>query len=284
MVVLLLSMSLTGVALAQDVHWSYEGEAGPEHWGELDPAFALCSTGVEQSPIDIASSSPLNPADLQFSYQPSGLTIVNNGHTIQANYDAGSTVQVDGQPYELLQFHFHNPSEHTVDGSAMPLELHFVHRNSEGGLAVVGVFLVEGAENAALAPVFDNIPATEGEPEAIDGVTINAADLLPAEQSYWRYDGSLTTPSCSEGVKWHVMQTPVEISADQLAAYTAIFHGNARPAQPLNERDFIVGQTPPTMPPTGAPLQGDPLLIVIVLVGAMVVLGAASYSMQRRSN
>jgi carbonic anhydrase len=250
----------------------------------MDPAYTLCATGLEQSPIDIASTTPLNPADLQFAYQPGGLTIVNNGHTIQANYNAGSTVQIDGQPYELLQFHFHRPSEHTVDGDNPPMELHLVHRNGAQELAVVGLFLVEGVENAALAPVFDHMPAEEGEPEPIEDVTIHAADLLPADQSYWRYDGSLTTPPCSEAVKWHVMQTPVEVSAAQLAAYEAIFHGNARPVQPLNAREFILSQAPITLPVTGAPLGGKPLFAVVVVVGMLAAANLAFIAVGRRKH
>lgn len=282
--VVLLNATLFGVALAEEVHWGYEGEHGPAHWGEMDPAYTLCATGLEQSPIDIAATAPLNPADLAFAYQPSGLTIVNNGHTIQANYKAGSTVQIDGRPYELLQFHFHRPSEHTVDGGDLPMELHLVHRNDTEGLAVVGVFLVEGAENAALAPVFDHMPAEEGEPETIEGVTIHAADLLPADQRYWRYDGSLTTPPCSEAVKWHVMQTPVEVSAAQLAAYEAIFHLNARPVQPFNAREFILGQAPITLPVTGAPLSGNPLFAVVVVVGVLAAANLVIIVVARRKH
>lgn len=282
--VVLLNATLLGAVLAEEVHWGYEGEHGPAHWGEMDPAYTLCATGLEQSPIDIASTAPLNPADLAFAYQPSGLTIVNNGHTIQANYDAGSTVQIDGRPYELLQFHFHRPSEHTVDGGDLPMELHLVHRNSTEGLAVVGVFLVEGAENAALAAVFDHMPAEEGEPEAIEGVTIHAADLLPADQRYWRYDGSLTTPPCSEAVKWHVMPAPVEVSAAQLAAYEAIFHLNARPVQPFNAREFIVGQAPITLPVTGVPLSGNPLFAVVVVVGVLAAANLVIIAVARRKH
>lgn len=149
---------------------------------------------------------------------------------------------------------------------------------------MVGIFLVEGAENAALAPVFDHMPTEEGEPEAIEGVTIYAADLLPADQTYWRYDGSLTTPPCSEAVKWHVMQTPVEVSAAQLTAYAAIFHGNERPVQPLTVREFIVSQTPPTLPITGATLSGNPLATVVVVVGVLGTLHLVSISLAWRKH
>ncbi|MBW7882941.1 MAG: carbonic anhydrase family protein [Caldilineaceae bacterium] len=274
-----------GVAWASDIHWSYGGDTGPEYWGDLSPEFATCSSGTEQSPIDIASAAPLNPADLVFSYEPSALTVVNNGHTIQANYDPGSTFEVDGLSYQLLQFHFHNPSEHTVDSSATPMELHLVHKNDRGELAVVGVFLIEGAENAALAPVFANMPDEEGEPVAVDGISVDAAGVLPADQTYWRYNGSLTTPPCSEKVKWFVMTDPVEVSAEQLAAYTELYSGNARPVQPINEREFIVGSVPSTMPTTGVTL-GDSANIVVVVVGtllALVVLAGHSARHRRQA-
>ena len=281
---IVLLLSLTGVAFAQDghdIHWGYEGESGPEHWGDLSPDYATCADGMEQSPIDIASTTESNPADLEFSYQPSALTIVNNGHTIQANYDEGSSLGVDGESYALLQFHFHSPSEHTVDDGAAPMELHMVHQNADGDLAVVGILLVEGAENEALAPVFDNLPATEGEPEAIDGVTVDASALLPSDATYWRYNGSLTTPPCSEGVKWFVMTQPVEVSAEQIAAYTALYSGNARPTQAMNDREFIVGQmTPPTMPETGAATNLP--MVGIVVFGAVIALAGVE-TLRRRN-
>ena len=263
LLVLMLLLSVTGQAFASDIHWTYEGEAGPEHWGELSPEFEACSSGIEQSPIDLDSTADANPADLQFAYQASPLTIVNNGHTIQVNYDEGSTLQVDGQTYNLLQFHFHNASEHTVDSGATPMEMHLVHSNDAGELAVVGLFLNEGDENVALAPVFENMPADEGEPVAVDGVTVDAGTVLPSDQSYWRYDGSLTTPPCSEGVKWFVMTTPIEASPDQIAAYTNIYSNNARPTQPMNDRTMIIGSMmaegdmaegdmPTELPETGA--------------------------------
>jgi carbonic anhydrase len=230
---------------APDVHWGYEGDIGPDRWGDLCPEFAMCKTGRAQSPIDVPSSASANPADLIFDYHPSALHIVNNGHSIQANYDADSALRVDGQSYELLQFHFHNPSETTVDGVATPMELHLVHVNGSGEIAVVGVFLAEGAHNAAYAPVFDNMPPTVGEPVTVAGVRVDAAALLPADQTYWRWDGSLTTPPCTEGVKWFMLTAPVELSPNQIAAFKALYTGNARPVQPMNGRPFIVGQQAP---------------------------------------
>lgn len=224
------------------VHWGYEGEIGPEHWSDLSPDFVLCKSGREQSPIDIPGRAAFNPPDLVFDYYPSALHIANNGHSIQANYDAGSSLRVDGESYPLVQFHFHNPSENTVDGVATEMEMHLVHVSERGEIAVVGVFLVEGEANAAYAPVFDNMPSEEGETVDVAGVHVDAAALLPGERSYWRWDGSLTTPPCTEGVKWFMLRTPVELSAAQIDAFKALYTGNARPVQPMNERDFLVGQ------------------------------------------
>lgn len=221
----------------EPAHFGYEGEVAAEHWAELSPAYATCEEGMEQSPIDLGPAVALlsDPA-LEFDYQSTPLVIFNNGHTVQVNYEEGSTLTVDGHTWEALQFHFHAHSEHTIEGGSMPLELHIVHRDSEGGLAVVGVFIAEGASNAALAAVFEHLPAEKGEPEEVAGVEINAADLLPVDLSAWRYDGSLTTPPCSEGVRWHVLSEPIEASPAQIAAFEAIVSDNFRPVQPLNDR------------------------------------------------
>ena len=274
-------LSMSRLARASEVNWGYDGDEGPDHWGDLCPAYKMAKTGAHQSPIDIISSTLANPADLLFDYQPSALNIVNTSHTIQANDDAGSTLQVDGLTYELVQYHFHNPSENTVDGSATPMEMHLVHRNGNGDIAVVGVFLVDGKENEAYAPVFDNMPATIGEPVTIPDVSVNAADLLPVDQTYWRWDGSLTTPPCTEGVKWFMMTTPVEVSARQIDTYKALYTGNARPVQPMNERDFIIGQALYAPPTTGA-VRGVSRSLLVAALGMLFVLGvAAGYTLSR---
>ena len=219
-----------------DLHWTYSGHGGPAEWGTLSPAFASCSAGREQSPINIPAGAPLSVRSPRFSYAPSGLHIVNNGHTVQANYDAGSAVELGGIRYDLLQFHLHSPSEHTVSGQHRAAELHLVHRNANGNLAVVGVFLREGAANAAYEGVIRNLPRAAGDSISKHDVKIDANLLLPAERSHWSYTGSLTTPPCSEGVSWLVMKTPVELSRAQIAALTSLLHDNARPVQPLGAR------------------------------------------------
>lgn len=229
---------------AEAVHWTYEGEEGPEHWGEINPDYAVCGTGKSQSPIDVESAAGDDLTNISFHYAPSEVNILNNGHTVQVNYDAGSYIELDGVRYDVAQFHYHAPSEHAVNGKLFAAELHIVHKNADGGLAVVGILLDEGAQNDALQPFIENLPAKESE-VADAGVKINAADFLPTVQTTYRYSGSLTTPPCSEGVNWLLMTTPVEISAEQLTALKSLFdHGNNRPVQPLNDRPLVEDNTP----------------------------------------
>jgi len=229
------------MSLAADIHWGYSGDEGPAYWGELSPDYALCADGSAQSPIDIRDASALDLVAIDFRYGESANHIFNNGHTIQVNIDAGSAIVYNGITYELLQFHFHSPSEHTIDGMPAPLEIHFVHQDpNSGNLAVVGILLTEGeSENEAYAVVFDHLPAQVGEPEAA-GEPIALAALLPEARTFYTYQGSLTTPPCSEIVRWLLLDTPVELSAQQIAAFTAIYDGNARPVQPLGARDLLL--------------------------------------------
>lgn len=225
------------------VHWSYQGEAGPDHWGELNADYAACAAGVTQSPIDLVAVSGEDLPDIVFNYGESHLNILNNGHTVQVNYDEGSSIMVNGVQYNLLQFHFHTGSEHTIDGKQYPLELHLVHRNAEGGLAVVGVMATEGTENPAFADILAHAPAEETAAAVVESVMVAAESLLPAERLYYAYEGSLTTPPCSEGVKWHVLTTPIEMSAAQIETLAGILHGNFRPVQPLHDRTLVVDTT-----------------------------------------
>lgn len=280
-------MTFAGTALASGpVHWTYEGEEGPEHWGELSPDFATCSTGMEQSPVDITSDAPVNPAAIVFNYQPAELVIGNNGHSIQVTYPAGSSIEVEGKTYKLLQYHFHALSENTVNGQHSAGEMHLVHQADDGEYAVVGVLLDKGAENAAYAPVWANLPATTGEAQAIAGVSVNAADLLPADQAYYRFNGSFTTPPCTEGVKWFVMSNPVALSEAQMADFEAIYSNNYRPVQPMNARTFLTADeaiamsvAPATLPTTGS----APLSPAIMLMLAGLMSFAAGAILYRRN-
>ncbi|MDH4229124.1 MAG: carbonic anhydrase family protein [Nitrospirota bacterium] len=218
-------------------HWGYIGEAGPANWGDLSGDYHACKAGQSQSPIDIGNAPHQDAKPLAISYKPTRMRVVNNGHTIQANYDAGSTLTLDGKQFNLLQFHFHSPSEHTREKSAFPMEVHLVHKAEDGTLAVVGVFIKQGKENPFLAAIWKNMP-TEVDHEQGEG-NLNVADFLPSNKAFWNYSGSLTTPPCSEGVNWFVMDQPVEASEAQIKKFLGLVHENARPVQPLHDRKLI---------------------------------------------
>jgi len=229
------------IALAETAarpHWSYQGATGPQEWDALDGAYATCGIGSQQSPIDIAGSIRAELTPLEFSYGEFTAEVENNGHTIEVPVPPSHVLRLDGADFTLLQFHFHAPSEHRIDGRAFPMEAHFVHRGGAGELVVVAVMLAEGAANPALAPVFDRIPAVPGGGPGGEA-RLSLLSLLPAERGYYLYAGSLTTPSCSEIVTWLVLRRPVTLAASQIARFTAIFAGNARPLQPTNRR-FIL--------------------------------------------
>jgi carbonic anhydrase len=226
-----------GKSKHREIHWSYKGIGGPEFWGHLKPEFVLCRKGKYQSPIDFSNNIfDADLKDITFSYKPTPLRVINNGHTIQVNYAPGSLVEIDGQEYQLLQFHFHAPSEHTVSGSHYDMEMHLVHKNSQDELAVVGVFLKKGQENKVIQTIWNNIPQEINKEKTIVTENINAADLLPSDTSYYHYYGSLTTPPCTEGVNWSVMKTPIEVSPSQVEKFKSLIKENARPTLPVNKR------------------------------------------------
>lgn len=221
-----------------EAHWAYEGHGGPEHWGSLNAENQACSSGHKQSPVDIvvASAQAVAHPKIQLQYKPSAMHMLNNGHTVQMNYDAGSTAIINGQPYQLVQFHFHSPSEHTVNGQAYPLEVHLVHKSASGSLAVIGILFEKGAANPALASLWPSFPTSAGHPVDAAG-SFNAASLLPGDTKFLTYSGSLTTPPCTEGVLWNVARTPQTASDEQISFFVKKFYnGNARPVQPLHGR------------------------------------------------
>ena len=221
-----------------EVHWGYEGDTGPDRWGGLDPSFAVCDTGLEQSPIDLAGAIPSDADDggLDIRWQATEWEIVDNGHTIQINVAEGSSVVLEGREFSLVQFHFHLPSEHTVDGTASAMEVHFVHAAAEGDLAVIGVFMEAGDEDPTIQGLWEAIPGPE-EASAAVGAR-DPGTLLPEGRGYFRYRGSLTTPPCSEVVSWVVMTESISVSQAQIDAFAALYPMNARPVQPLNEREI----------------------------------------------
>jgi carbonic anhydrase len=227
----------TVASVAASAEWTYEGDTGPERWGSLRAEYATCATGTRQSPVDLAGTVEDDVADIVFAYRETPLAIFNNGHTIEVEIEDGSAIEVAGGTYEAAQFHFHAGSEHAIDGERYPLEMHIVHRSAAGDLTVVGLMVAIGAPNGALAPVFDHIPPEVSTgPEVVAGATIDLAAVLPDVRTSYGYDGSLTTPPCTEGVAWYVLTSPIEISEEQLARFTDVVDGNARPLQPLGDR------------------------------------------------
>jgi carbonic anhydrase len=220
---------------AEHPHWSYEGKTGPARWGELEKEFEACRLGRHQSPIDItaARKAPLPP--VAFAYGPSPATVVDNGHTVQVKVAPGSSITVGGKAFQLVQFHFHRPSEEKVKGEASAMDAHLVHRAADGKLAVVAVLLEPGAANGLVEAVWASAPKGPGE-SAPGALTVDASRLLPASRGYYAFTGSLTTPPCSEGVSWIVLKSPVEISREQIATFARRYPNNARPVQPVGDR------------------------------------------------
>lgn len=216
------------------VHWAYGGETGPDRWGGLDPSFEACGSGMRQSPVDLAGASAGAAEGLDIQWQPSAANVVDNGHTIQIDMGEGSAVVVDGRRFSLLQFHFHLPSEHTVDGESLPMEVHFVHQAEEGDLAVIGVFMGIGEDDPVVENIWDAIPEAGAPAGTI--ADLDPSALLPEDRSYSRYAGSLTTPPCSEIVSWVVMTGSISVSQGQVDAFASMYPMNARPVQELHGR------------------------------------------------
>lgn len=236
---------------AEQVKWGYEAENGPEVWAQLSPEYILCAEGKHQSPIDLVNPTPTKLPPITYEYySTTSMNIQNNGHTIEVAYPEGSWIEVEGMRYQLLQFHFHAPSEHTVADKLFDMEMHLVHKSEDGSLAVVGLLIKSGSHNSAFDPIWANLPAVPGETQHIEQVNVDLHLMLSANgqvtdeaaqpfSNTYRYDGSLTTPPCSESVKWIVLSTPIEMSEAQISAFKAIIHDNNRPVQPLNGRELL---------------------------------------------
>ncbi len=239
MAVFAASLTLSTVALAgggHGSHWGYEGDKGPAFWADLSKEYSTCALGTRQSPIDIPVAIPAEVKPIKFDYEHATLEIQHNGHTIQVNHSEDSSITVDGERFDLLQFHFHTPSENTVSGKHHDMEIHLVHKSAKGQLAVVSIFMKIGKENKVLSNIWKHMPKKAGSKKKVIDVRIHPADLLPANRGYDRFNGSLTTPPCSEGVKWFVMRNPVDVSTEQVEEFTRAVGENNRPTQPLNGR------------------------------------------------
>ncbi|WP_426525284.1 carbonic anhydrase [Bradyrhizobium sp. McL0615] len=223
-------------------HWNYEGETGPDKWGGLDAANQVCSIGHQQSPIDITGAVTAQQAPLKISWSKRPGTIVNNGHTVQLNFAEGDRLKVGDRSYELKQCHFHHPSEHRLEGKAFAMEAHFVHAAESGGLAVVGVLIIPGKSHPVFKKIVSTMPQEEGPPVAADQ-TIDPMALLPAKRGYYQYQGSLTTPPCSETVDWLVLMHEIEVAESDIARFAKLYPMNARPVQ-NRDRRFILSSGP----------------------------------------
>lgn len=224
---------------AHAAHWTYEGKEGPENWGKLKPEFATCDIGRNQSPINIDATVEATLKPLKGIQKSTAKDIVNNGHTVQANFREGNMLVVDDMNFKMKQVHFHAPSENTIQGKSFPLEAHFVHADAKGNLTVIGVMFKEGKANAGLEKLWTQMPNEVGEPVLLK-TKVSASEMMPENRDYYRFSGSLTTPPCSEGVRWILMKTPMTASKEQIEAFEkAVHHHNNRPVQPLNGRVVI---------------------------------------------
>lgn len=238
-----LSLALTSSLSLAAGHWGYTGHHDSKHWAELDPSFQECSLGHAQSPINIDHTVPAELPALDFSYHAVSPTLWNNGHTVQVNVPPGNTLDVGEQHYELVQFHFHLPSEEAVHGRHAPMVVHLVHKNATGQLGVVALLLQAGSANPTLSTVMAHLPRA-GEKITVDDLSLDLSAMLPRQLGYYSFAGSLTTPPCSEGVAWMVLKQPAHLSRTQIASFRHLVGHNARPLQALNGRQVLESREP----------------------------------------
>lgn len=242
-VVTIFLLSTTYLSAPVTPSWSYIGETGSDHWGRLDHAFSKCAEGMRQSPINIRLSQVnriQSIEDMKVNYLPTVFTISNNGHTIQANPSTNNnSIIVEGKEYTLQQLHFHKPSEHQINGMTFAMEGHLVHQTREGDIAVVGFFIKAGKENKELAKMWAKLPKLKTKEDIMLDKPMDLVHLLPKVKKYFLYDGSLTTPPCTERVNWVIFEAPIELSKVQIEAFRWIFPDNHRPVQPLNKRQVV---------------------------------------------
>lgn len=225
----------THTGTGHDVHWTYDGETGPDHWGKLKPEWKTCGSGDRQSPIDIRDGVRVDQEPVRFYYKPSGFRVIDNGHTVQVNVSSGNRIVAMGREFELVQFHFHRPSEERVNGKLYDMVAHLVHKDRDGRLAVVALLMNKGAGNPNIQTVWNHLPL-ERNVEYPASMALDVEAMMPEDRAYFTYMGSLTTPPCTEGVLWIVMRNPVDVSADQIATFARLYPYNARPIQQVAGR------------------------------------------------
>jgi carbonic anhydrase len=216
-------------------HWSYEGELGPANWGRINSEWSKCGSGARQSPIDIRDGMKVDLDQITFDYKPSSFNVIDNGHTIQVTLGGGNYITLQNRMYELVQFHFHRPSEERINGRGFEMVVHLVHRDAEGKLAVVAVLIERGQPQSAIQTIWNNLPLEKNE-LVVPSIVLDPAALLPMRRDYYTYMGSLTTPPCTEGVLWLVMKEPLQASPAQMALFSRLYPLNARPIQPSSGR------------------------------------------------
>jgi carbonic anhydrase len=217
--------------------WDYENA---DAWGTI--GYTDCA-GKVQSPININTETTIKSTlpELQLAYKNSTWGVIDNGHTIQVNLKQSNKMVLNGTTYKVMQFHFHHKSEHTVNGSAYDMEMHIVHQDTvTSNLVVVGIFLKEGDTNTFLEKIWSAIPS-EVNKEVVSTERIDLVNAVPSDLKYYTYTGSLTTPPCSQGIDWVVLKEPMEISTEQIEKFSSIHENNARPTQPLNNRQVVEG-------------------------------------------
>jgi carbonic anhydrase len=216
-------------------HWSYEGENGPANWASINSDWAKCGTGTRQSPIDIRDGMKVELESIVFDYKPSSFNVIDNGHTIQASFGAGNMISIQNHAYELVQLHFHRPSEERINGKGFEMVAHLVHKDVEGKLAVLAVMLERGKANPMIQTIWNNLPLEKNDVVAPLQL-LDVGEILPQKREYFTYMGSLTTPPCSEGVLWLVMKEPMSAAPAQMALFSRLYPLNARPLQPSSGR------------------------------------------------
>jgi len=218
-------------------HWGYSADVGPKHWSSLNEKFHMCSEGKQQSPINLVPTKDIDLAPLNINYTVGSKSEINNGHTVQVNMKSGNTLNIDGTTFELKQFHFHTPSENHINGKSFPMEAHFVHASADGKLAVISVMFQEGAENPTLNMMMKKFPLAKNQEQKLEFSKDYLNTMLPNSLDYYEFMGSLTTPPCSEQVRWIVLKKPISASKEQIAAmHEEIGMDNNRPIQASNQR------------------------------------------------